>query len=264
MSMKFLKSAGSFWKKVSGNVLLKDSDANVGIGRDDPVEKLTVYEDNDTAYVDSTPSTWGQGRFENNNTDRDTSGGVRLRSDTFDAGLVAIGTGSNAGRFAITVDVTGEALTIDSATGAVTKPNQPAFLAYKSSDQAAIAVNSDVTVTFGTEVFDQGGDFASNTFTAPVTGRYQLSYQIRLNVIDSAAPYYVGKIITSNREYRWILDPSEFAGDINYLCFSVPALADMDASDTAYCTVYQSGGTEQTVCEGQASLYTYFSGYLAC
>jgi hypothetical protein len=61
------------------------------------------------------------------------------------------------------------------ATGAITKPLQPAFLARPASEQANIAVGTEVTIAFGTEVFDQNADFASNTFTAPVTGKYFLS-----------------------------------------------------------------------------------------
>jgi len=42
MSMKFLKSAASFWKKVSGNVVVKDTSASVGIGTDSPLAPFEV------------------------------------------------------------------------------------------------------------------------------------------------------------------------------------------------------------------------------
>lgn len=42
MSMKFLKTAASYWKKVSGNVVVKDTAASVGIGTDDPYRVLEV------------------------------------------------------------------------------------------------------------------------------------------------------------------------------------------------------------------------------
>ena len=62
-----------------------------------------------------------------------------------------------------------------SSIGAVTKPLQPAFNVKVGSTQANIALDGYVTVVIGTEIFDQNGDFASNTFTAPVTGKYQLN-----------------------------------------------------------------------------------------
>ena len=53
-------------------------------------------------------------------------------------------------------------------------PNQPAFLV-KATAVTNFAKDTMNTVVFGTETFDQGADFSSNTFTAPVTGRYQLN-----------------------------------------------------------------------------------------
>ena len=47
MSMKFLKSAASYWKKVSGNVVLKDTSADVGIGTDAPAALLDLRPAND-------------------------------------------------------------------------------------------------------------------------------------------------------------------------------------------------------------------------
>ena len=55
--------------------------------------------------------------------------------------------------------------------GHMTNATQPCFLVRNSSDQSNISLATLVTVVFDTEVFDQNADFASNTFTAPVTGR---------------------------------------------------------------------------------------------
>jgi hypothetical protein len=150
------------------------------------------------------------------------------------------------------------AMMLHQGSAAVTLPTQPAFLA-KSDGQTNIAIDSAETLAFATEVFDQGADFASNTFTAPVTGRYQLSFILRVHAVDSAADFYQFKIITSNREYQYMFDP-DFGQDAAYYHASMSILADMDASDTAYVLFYQSGGTQQTDIEGNS----YFSGYLAC
>ena len=53
------------------------------------------------------------------------------------------------------------------------------------------ALATDVTVLFQTEIFDIGSNFASNTFTAPVTGKYQLNAHIRWDSLNTAHDYVV-------------------------------------------------------------------------
>ena len=150
------------------------------------------------------------------------------------------------------------AILVDSI-GAVTMPSQPAFLARPASQQANFAINGSVSIVFGTEVYDQNADFASNAFTAPVTGKYVLNTSIRLSAVDSAADYYHIQIVTSNRSYQNIFDP-DFGQDAAYWALTVSCVADMDAGDTAYVAIVQGGGTQQTDIETQS----HFSGYLAC
>ena len=146
--------------------------------------------------------------------------------------------------------------------GQVTKPLQCYFHVTNSSEQSNISNGgSNVAVAFGDETKDIGGNFASNTFTAPVTGTYFLYVQLRLNNVDTAAAYYNMSIITSNREYRWIEQFNTSGGDYNYFCPQVTAIADMDANDTATVAVLQNGGTSQT--DISDDYYrTYFMGYL--
>jgi hypothetical protein len=148
------------------------------------------------------------------------------------------------------------------AAGHITKPLQSAFLVRPASEQSNIAVSSAVTIVFGTEVFDQNADFASNTFTAPVTGRYQLSANIRLNNTDSASDYYRIELSTSNRTYWQLFDP-DFGQDAAFWTVTISVLVDMDASDTAIVRVTQGGGTQQTDIDANNG-YTTFSGFLAC
>tara|TARA_Y100000289_G_C3873750_1_gene124932 strand:+ start:76 stop:717 length:642 start_codon:yes stop_codon:yes gene_type:complete len=146
--------------------------------------------------------------------------------------------------------------------GQILKPLQCYFNVRKSTDQSNIdAGGSDIDVAFGTEVFDTGGNFASNTFTAPVTGKYFLYTSLRLDNVDTAAAYYNAKIITSNRDYRWIEQFNTSGGDYNYFTVQVTAIADMDAGDTAKVQILQNGGTAQTDVR-EDSTRTYFSGYL--
>ena len=140
--------------------------------------------------------------------------------------------------------------------GSVTKPLQPAFSAIPAATQSNIA--NAATVAFGTERFDQNSDFASNTFTAPVTGKYQLSYMVRMDNIDQASSYTRMSLITSNRGYESaIFDTSKLSGDPTYWHFTQSVLADMDANDTAYVRWnYSSGSQQADVNAGE------FSGYL--
>ena len=156
---------------------------------------------------------------------------------------------------AIHVKTGGESLVVD-GNGAVIMPKQPAFLARPASNQENISTGG-VTIAFGTEIFDQNADFASNTFTAPVTGRYLLAVCIRLGAVDSASSRYELKIETSSRNYNYNFDP-DFGQDAATWTTAWSVLADMDASDTAIVTINQTAGTAQTDIHTDST----FSGYL--
>ena len=146
------------------------------------------------------------------------------------------------------------------ADGFLTMPAQPAFQAYKSA-QNDIAINTAVVIAFQNERFDMSSNFANNTFTAPVTGKYQINATIRLLSIDTAANYIQVNLVTSNRTYEmFLLDPGRFSGDVDYFTFSASHLVDMDASDSLYLYVYQSGGSAQLDIGGGGD--SHFSGYL--
>ena len=145
-----------------------------------------------------------------------------------------------------------------SAAGEATNSEQPAFLAIPASSQDNIAIDTVVTIIWGTELTDQNGDFASNTFTAPVTGNYPLDTSVRLDACDIAADFYSLLITTSNRNYQMIIDPGGWAADQLYT-FVLSAVADMDAADTAIVTMNQIAGTQQS----DVNVASHFSGYLA-
>jgi len=165
----------------------------------------------------------------------------------------------------LTFNVSGgtERMRIDT-NGHITMPTQPAFSVHKNgSHQSNFDINTEVTVTFGSERFDQNADFASNTFTAPVTGKYFLQVHMRLNSVDSAASFYNVSIPTSNLTYQNLFDSNEFSSDLDYVHLGFSVLADMDANDTAFVRVYQSGGTAQTDVNGDNAM-TFFTGFLVC
>jgi len=144
---------------------------------------------------------------------------------------------------------------IDS-TGAVTMPNQPAFMARPASAQTGIS--SGTTLVFGTEIFDQNADFASNTFTAPTTGRYHISYTLYFeDVRNDITAFYVTTVL-SNRDIYTILDPQAYDQTVTNLSLNFSLLADMDANDTVFLKYYQTGGGDNT----NMNVHSYFTGYL--
>jgi hypothetical protein len=131
--------------------------------------------------------------------------------------------------------------------GAVTKPLQPCVLVHPASQQDNFAANTQVTIIWGTEVFDVGGDFASNTFTAPVTGKYFISVELELSNIDTAANYYNLALVGSNRTlYSGITNPGEFNADFSYWPIGSTIILDMDTSDTFSVQIREDGGSVQT------------------
>jgi len=147
-----------------------------------------------------------------------------------------------------------------SAAGEITMPRQPAFLARPASLQSNIPINATTTIVFGTEIFDQNADFASNTFTAPVTGKYQLNVQLMIQEMDKGTDFLAFSLITSNRSYTVYWDNDTMAADSpNGHGVNIVVLTDMDASDTAYVNVAipNSGAAQMDVTTTSA-----FSGYL--
>ena len=191
-------------------------------------------------------------------TDGDYSFIVFEDDNTSDDGQVRVGAYGND----LQLFAGGSARILADSTGAVTMPAQPAFHVQPASLQANISNGgSPVTVIFGTETYDVGNNFASNTFTAPVTGKYLLCYSIYLQAIDTAADYYEGHIHTSNRGYyASTFDPDFADADFNYFSLTGSSIVDMDANDTAVVRITQSGGTAQS----DVNIPSFFSGALIC
>ena len=121
--------------------------------------------------------------------------------------------------------------------GQVLKPLQCAFLVQKNAHQTSIPTGSYQDVTFQLERYDVGGNFASNTFTAPVTGKYQLNLNLRIDAIDKDGTYILLYLTTSNRGYYQLMDANIYSSDIDFWCFSMSVVADMDANDTASSSI---------------------------
>ena len=150
---------------------------------------------------------------------------------------------------------------IFNSIGAVTKPLQPAFLVTKSGAQSNVSNGN--TITWDSEVYDQNADFASNTFTAPVTGRYLFAYQIRIDALASNMTYALFNTQTSNRTYQNIYN-TQTGADVTTIFrnFTGSIVADMDANDTCIISYGEAGGSVNTAdVDGTVS---FWSGTLLC
>ncbi len=162
---------------------------------------------------------------------------------------------------------TSDVFTVTTA-GNVNKPLQACFLALASTDQtnATGSTNADVTVVFGSESYDIGGNFASNTFTAPVTGKYAFWAQIRVSGLTAAMKTHIWKIKTTARQYDMTcaMTPTitgSLAGVYTYL---ISCFADMTAGDTAFVTLNIIDGASDavTIVSATSVARTYFAGTL--
>ena len=196
------------------------------------------------------------------------SHGVKLRSPAHSAGqsyTLTLPTGNlTAGNVLKINSISGSGATAIGqleAPSELTLPNQPAFHVQPSSLQANIAVNTNVTVVYDSETYDVGSNFASNTFTAPVTGKYFLCYSLYLQNLDTASNYYEAYINSSNRDYfASTIDPDFGDADWNYFSLTGSSIVDMDANDTAKIVIKQATGTAQS----DINTPSFFSGALIC
>jgi hypothetical protein len=133
-----------------------------------------------------------------------------------------------------------------SANGEVTMAAQPAVLALNSSLDSNVTGNgTQATVDYDDEIFDQNGDFASDTFTAPVTGRYLLVANIELEGMTAAGDTMNCNFNGANRSYTYTWNTT------NNLPSAATAqlinIMDMDASDTVICRAAVSGESSDVV-----------------
>lgn len=150
-------------------------------------------------------------------------------------------------------------------TGEITMPLQPAFFAYLAAT-ATNKTGNGASYTLGTdaltEVYDQGSDFNTNgTFTAPVTGIYDLRAQITLTGTTIATSFVIS-IVTTGRTYISTFTRAALSTDQTV---AISALAQMTAADTATVTIVASGEAADTDdILGAATAQSFFCGQLAC
>ena len=120
------------------------------------------------------------------------------------------------------------------------------FLAHGdgSTNQTISGAHSWTTITtFGTERYDIGGDFASNTFTAPAAGKYYLSFQLTFANISGTFLKLRLQPLAND-----LASNGTDGGDGNdHKTLGYSYIMDLTQGQTAYPQVYSSATTVQVI-----------------
>lgn len=129
---------------------------------------------------------------------------------------------------------------------------QPSFLAVNSASDTGLTGTS--TVDFDTEVTDTASNFAADTFTAPVAGRYHFCAAVYTADVDGFTEI---RLTTTAASFRLDTMDGSIAADSLKGCVEVT----LALSDTAIIQIITSG-TNVDANGGAAPYVTFFSGRL--
>lgn len=206
----------------------------IGIGTSSPSRKLTVFGSNNTTNFEV----------------GDASGGASFNvySNTTNSS-VSLGTGGSSMSFAIAGS---DKVFIDSA-GRVTKPYQPYVFA-RPPTGFAISTGTTVTGTWSAQ-YNVGNHFNTNgTFTAPITGIYQVTWSIFVTDDSTRLDSYINKNGTA---YVRTEINGYTSGSANKSS-SITASIKLAANDTITFGSYTASGTTYV----SNSPWSYISVYL--
>jgi hypothetical protein len=141
------------------------------------------------------------------------------------------GTHTNFTSTGIDDNAAGATAIVISADEEVTMPLQP-FVELKQNSEASNITGDGTTyaIAWDSETFDVGSNYASNTFTAPVTGHYLVAASIYLGGITAAADTIQYNVTFTNRSYcSWTENVNDLDSNRSVL---LPVIGQMDAGDT--------------------------------
>lgn len=124
---------------------------------------------------------------------------ILTTSGTLTAPAVAIGNATlgfmASGTNQLAVVQSGTARLIVDNTGSVSTYSQYKMHAFANTNQTASSSTANSTVTFGTTTFDPNNNFSGgNTYTAPISGYYWVSFSIAIATASEVVP--TSKILT--------------------------------------------------------------------
>jgi hypothetical protein len=194
-----------------------------------------------------------------------SGGGMTITSKNDATGRIQFGDGDANSRFEVSYNHSTDKFQLSTAAavaigidqdGIVTKPLQPCFFVYASSQSGVGSGTTDIP--FANERFDLNADFSTPSFTAPVTGKYAFQFSVRVvncQAGGNVSIYYQ----VSNAEIRaWRQDSDGDAGV--YETADASLVIDMDANDTCKLQVHSSSDSDFIIDGGTYG--TYFSGHL--
>lgn len=136
------------------------------------------------------------------------------------------------------------------------------FSAYLSADTGGVTgAGTAYTVLFDTELYDNGGVYTpgTGTFTAPVTGLYQLSFSVRMEGVTAAMTNGYLQLTAAGNTWRYG-ETNPGVGGTRAWCAS--QLVSMAATNTATVQIFLANGAGNTAnVAGAATLITTFSGF---
>lgn len=145
-------------------------------------------------------------------------------------------------------------------SGNITRPLQPSFFAYVSSNIINVTGNgTEYFIVYDSEYNDIGSNFSTATgiFTAPISGNYFLSSAGGIG--DGHTTGEILNIVTSNYTYN-----SQYTrtSSTNFLGSFISTIDQMDAADTAKVGITGTGAGSN-VCDVYATMEAnWFSGIL--
>ena len=138
------------------------------------------------------------------------------------------------------------------------------FRAYATTDQNNLTDNTWTTVVLGSEDYDRGGDFASNAFTAPVTGYYDLKAVVQVHDLldvtsgDIEVRFYKNG---STQVSHYVLD-TEFSTASRVASLPLHDQLYLTASNTIVVQVKNNYGGSNLMDITSGTSKTYFTGRL--
>jgi|3_EtaG_2_1085321.scaffolds.fasta_scaffold48748_3 hypothetical protein len=187
-------------------------------------------------------------------------GDLSFGGDTFGADKTI---GSNDA-YALSFETDGNVAMKIGAAGAINKPLQPCFMATIDYAGGNNCTGDGTMVTLGssdatvTEVFDQGSDFATGTFTAPVTGRYLMGGILTLINVSSMETGRMDLECSNETFYqRWNPENYKTTGGPNGMGYPFLSLLEVDASDTIKLKFSLDGASKTADMQDGGQLFIY-------